>query len=267
MSNHFGMEDDSGVSFAQCIGTCSHRNGRAIGCHAMCGNYVPSTLRTSFLKVLAYQYEPSPAEITTRVGWIYSQWASGPIWKHLKPYLPQELRLHVAGHLPLQGTILHRYAAAHTYSMLPKNIKCGNSRIRISAGIWASFTNFEGGWYISSLSNTRDEYHTDPVFTPNPSHSVDTIYIAENYLGVVRVLFCSSVQTPTMERRQGLWWRIVRLCGREPKLIIQTDVSYYAFAPHQLQHLTGHRVSSSANSSQKIRVALGIVTLYGPFLP
>lgn len=224
------MYDESGASFEQCIGACRHRDERAIGYHAMCGNSVDAVLRASFLKVLAYQYEPSTADATKRMGWLYSRWASTPILKHTKPPLPQELRLDIAKHL-LQGPVLHRYAVACAHTLV-KNTECGTSHIRVSAGIWAKFADFEGVRYISSVSNMRDECHTEPLFTPCPSQPVDTVYIAENYLGVVQVLFCNSAQEPTVEKRQGLWWRVVRLCEREPTLTIKTDVSFRV--PHLL---------------------------------
>lgn len=217
------MDDDYGASFEQCIGACSHRNGRAIGCHTMCADSVPAVLRASFLKILAYQYEPSPANVVRRYGWICSQWASTPILRYTRPLLPQEIRLEVARHL-LHGPVLRRYAVALTCTW-KKNMDCGNAHIRVSAGIWANFINFEGVRYISSLSNTRGECHTELLFTPSSSRPVDVVYIAENHLGTVQVLFGSSGQTPSVQRRQGLWWRLVRLHEREPTLTIQTDVS------------------------------------------
>lgn len=223
MPYYLSMYDNFGAHFQQCIGACSHHNGQAIGCHITCGDSVPELLRTSFLKALAYQYEPSPADTTKRIRWIYSQWASTTILRYTKPHLPQELCLEIARHL-LQGPILHRYAATLACTLV-KGMEYRDSQISITAGIWASFTVFEGVRYISSLSNTCDKYHTERLSTPFPSQSIDIIYIAENYLGVIQVLFGNStLQIPSVERRQGLWWRIVRLCERESMLVFQTDV-------------------------------------------
>lgn len=94
--NNYSMEDESGARFTRCQGACRHLDGQAIGCHAICAKHAPSTSRTSLLEVLAYQYEPSPIETTTRLRWLES--TSAPmtlarILKHAKPHLPQELRL------------------------------------------------------------------------------------------------------------------------------------------------------------------------------
>lgn len=227
MINNLSMDDSGGSLFEECIESCSHRHGRAIGCHAMCGNSVPASfLRASFLKVLVYQYEPLPAETTQRMRLLYLRWASTSVLRYAKPALPAELCLQVGRYL-LQGPFLHRYAVASTYASV-KKIEYGNSHICVSAEIWASFAEFEGVRYISSLSNTPDEHHTRLLFTPSPSQTVDTIYTAENYLGVMQALFCSSVQAPTLETRRGLWWRVARCCSRESRearLIAQTDVS------------------------------------------
>lgn len=186
----------------------------------MCAKHAPSTSRTSLLKVLEYQYKPSPIETSTRLTWLQSK--SARILKHAKPHLPQELRLQIARYL-LQGTALHRCAVAYTHT-LPKNIESSSSRIRLSAEIWARFIKFEGIQYISSLANSRDDYHTTCVFTPDPAQLADCILIGENYLGVMQILFCSSVHIPAVERHHGLWWRIIRLRGGKTVLDIRTDV-------------------------------------------
>ncbi|KZL64983.1 hypothetical protein CT0861_12835, partial [Colletotrichum tofieldiae] len=222
MSYNLSMTDQYGASFEECLGACPHRGGREVGCHAMCASLVPLASRASLLKVLTYQYEPSPFEVTRRMNWFHIQFAStSPIWRHAKPHLPQELRYQIATHL-LQGTALRRYTVACT-RILPKDMESGSSRIRVSAEIWARFIDFEGVRYISSLSNSPDDDHAESIFAPNTAQAVDSIYVAENHLGAMQVLFCSSVKAPVVERRQGLWWRIIQLRGRCPVLVIQTD--------------------------------------------
>ncbi|OBR03246.1 hypothetical protein CH63R_12373 [Colletotrichum higginsianum IMI 349063] len=208
--------------FKPCRWKCSHSGGRAKGCHAKCANQVPSTSLAVLLKALAYQHEPLPFEIARRIRWICLQYASrAPVLKHAKPHLPQELRFQIARHL-LQGPTLHRYAAECTQTLL-KYQGSGSSRICLSAEIWARFIHFEGGRYISSLRNSRDDDHTESIFTPDLTQSIDSVFIAENYLGVTKILFCSSFQAPSIKARDGLWWRVIRLCDHDQTLITQTD--------------------------------------------
>lgn len=226
MSNHLAMDDEFGEAFEQCLGACSHLDGRAVGCHAACANYIPPPSRASSLQVSAYQYEPSPADVVRRLRWLRLQWISTPILRHAKPPLPQEIRLQVAKHL-LQGTALYRYATVRTSNHArPKRTgqHC-SSHIHLVSTIWANFTKFEGVQYISSLSNVRDEDHAEAIFTPCSSKLVDTLYIAENYLGVLQILFCNSIQTPAIESSETCWWRIVRVSEQNTMLVAQTDVS------------------------------------------
>ncbi|KAK1585888.1 uncharacterized protein LY79DRAFT_518029 [Colletotrichum navitas] len=205
--------------FIECVGACPHLGGQATGCHIACANHVPSALRVSLLRALAYQYEPSPSELAARIRWLRLQFATSPILRRAEPHLPQELRYHIAKYL-LQGPSLHRYAMAYAQT-LPK-MESGSSLIRVSARIWARFIDFEGVRYFSSMSNSCDNHHTELVFTPDPSRRVESVYVAENYLGVVQVIFCCSDQPPVVERCQGIWWRVIRLHD-DLMLITQTD--------------------------------------------
>ncbi|KAK2051440.1 hypothetical protein LY76DRAFT_398607 [Colletotrichum caudatum] len=221
MSNTYLMEDESGAAFSRCLGACPHLDGQTIGCHTGCAKHVPSTSLALLLRVLAYQYEPSPFEIARRMQWIHLRFASTtPILTYAKPHLPQELRLQIATHL-LQSSALHQYAVAHTDTLL-ENRGSSDSCIRLSAEIWARFITFEGVRYIASLANSSDDYHTESVFKPDPQN-LSSIYIAENYLGVMQVLFSTTVQAPAVKERQGLWWRIIPLRGCETVLNIRTD--------------------------------------------
>lgn len=250
MYNDFLMNDGQDATFEQCLGTCSHPDGRAIGCHAMCANHIPLTSREMLLKVLAYQYEPSPFEITRRMRWIRLRFASTPILRHVKPQLPKELRLQIAKHL-LQGPALHQYVIACT-DTLPENKECGESRIRLSAEIWARFIDFEGLRYISSLSNTHGNYHTESIFTPDPTQTVTSIYIAENFLGVTQVLFSTAAQAPAVEERQGLWWRIIPLTRCETVLATQTDVSAFAVTANKTNESQGVKLRSIVLEDEEV---------------
>ncbi|KAH9235745.1 hypothetical protein K456DRAFT_34415 [Colletotrichum gloeosporioides 23] len=99
--------------------------------------------------------------------------------------------------------------------------------------------NFEGVQYISSLSNTRDDYLAEFVFKPIATQAVDSVYVAQNYLGVMKVLFCSSGQALSVEQRRGLWWRIIPLHRCEPVLVTETDVSSFAFMTDKVNESQG----------------------------
>lgn len=249
--NNLSMHDDFGAAFEQCLGACPHLGGRAKGCHTSCANYVPITLRALLLKVLAYQYEPSPHELARRMRWLRLQVTS--LLRHAKPHLPQEICSQIADY-SLQDTALHQYAVMQTRT-LPIDRKNDSSRVRASVEIWAHFVDFEGVQYIASLSNTRDDYHAESVFRPIATQAVDCVYVAQNYLGVMRVLFCSSTQPPALDRHQGLWWKIIPL-RREMVLVTKTDVSALAtkLGYQDKARLMSRRVSSFVLLCQRMRI-------------
>ncbi|WQF81014.1 hypothetical protein CDEST_06028 [Colletotrichum destructivum] len=230
---------EQGATFKTCGSKCSHSGGRAKGYHAKCANHVPSTSLAVLLKALAYQHEPLPFEIARRIRWICLQYASRA----------PELRFQIARHL-LQGPTLHRYAAECTQTLL-KYQRSGSSRICLSAEIWARFIHFEGGRYISSLRNSRDDDHTESIFTPDLTQSIDSVFIAENYLGVTQILFCSSFQAPSIKARDGLWWRVIRLCDHDQTLITQTDVSACSLIMYRINELQGFKLRTIALDNEE----------------
>lgn len=242
MSNRPLMTDRLGGSYEQCLGACTHLYGRAVGCHAICVKNVPSASRASIIDVMIHQYEPSRSEIARRINKLSSAFAT-TISHYATPNLPLEVCLMISRYF-LEGLNKDRHAAICLWILrcLPQgigthpqgymNLKSwpngggsDNSRICVSTSIWARFVDFEGIQYVSSLSNSYDEYHTHHVFAPDPTQLVDSVYVSENYLGVMQVVFCSSVQPPAVEPRQDLWWRVLRLNGCDAVLVTQTDVS------------------------------------------
>lgn len=206
-----------------------HQN-TLLACHTTCVRaYAPSpALRVCLLRVLEYWHDPLASYTTHRMRWLCSQWSSTPILKLAKPNLPLELRMQIATYY-LQDTFLQRYVMTYAPALL-NNLKShghlSTSPLRVSVDIWAHFIYFEGIRYISSLSNSHDDYHTESFSTPCPSKPINSIYIAENHLGVMQVIFGTSIQVPLVNTRQDCWWRIVSLRGRsDPVIETYSDVS------------------------------------------
>lgn len=44
-----------------------------------------------------------------------------------------------------------------------------------------------------------------PWVGPSWPQAIDVVYVAQNYLEVVQLLFCNSGQAPAVERHSGLW--------------------------------------------------------------
>lgn len=224
MYNDFLMTDELDASYEQCHEACTHQDGQRTGCHTTCVNSIPSPPASLGLlfKVLLYQYEPSPVEMARRLEWLRLQSSSSPLWQKTKPILPRELRIEIARYLPHRGTAL-QYALSYSQTLKEDKDHTG-SCIDTSQDIWAHSIDFEGLQYISSLSNSRDIYHTHRIDKPNPTQAINFVYIAENYLGIMHLCFYTSIQTPSIEKRCNLWWRVIHYMAVKleyllPKLI------------------------------------------------
>lgn len=99
-----------------------------------------------------------------------------------------------------------------------------NFDISTSAQIWASYVEFEGVDYIASLTNGAGHMSASRIYVPQPGHPCDTIYVAEDHLGIRQLLFCSSTEVPEVRKRPGIWWRTVSVPGGDHVLQGQTDV-------------------------------------------
>lgn len=219
------MKDGSGKPILQCtdFGRCRHR-GRSTGCHSACAGPLaaesPSS-RAALLEVLEYRFEPLPSEMVRRMRWLRQRFASS--LERAKPSLPLEIRLEIAEHLP--GSDLHRLVMAPAVRVLPKCFQERTFHVSMSEEIWARFVSFEGIQYISSLSNSRDDHHSESIFAPDPSRSVKFMHIARSQLGITQVMFAGSSQDAVFEDGQGQWWEYVELAKPNPMLVIKTDVS------------------------------------------
>lgn len=218
-----------GHSYQQCYGDCPHENLRAAGCHSICAKLLPTKSRMSFLKVLEYTYEPSPYEIAARIKWLRQEFASSLVLQKVAFRLPRELQMLITEYT-LESHSLYRFAGARAVlqarSLLDESLLRNSTTLRVADGIWARYIEIEGIRYVASLSNSCDQDHAESVSVPDPTQPVDSMYVAENYLGVLRVLFCTSGQAPATHADPGIWWRPVQLAGGHQTLLeTRCDVS------------------------------------------
>lgn len=220
-------ESLAGIGILQCpgFGTCQHRS-RVIRCHATCGGPVvaaSSSSHTALLKVLAYTCEPLPSEPARRMRWLRQRFVSS--LENAKPRLPLETRLEIAE--LLQGNDLHRLVMAPRIHTLLEGVQSDTFQVTMSAEIWARFVSFEGIRYISSLSNSRGDHHSQSIYSPDPSEDVNVVYVAETQLGVTQIVFSNSSRASVFEDGNGHWWKVIRLIKRNPVLIAKTDVGIF----------------------------------------
>ncbi|KAF6840317.1 hypothetical protein CPLU01_01341 [Colletotrichum plurivorum] len=173
----------------------------------------------ALLEVLACGCRPWPTDSARRMRWLRKRFSVS--LEKAKPSLPLEIWLEIAEHL--RGDDLHRCVMAPSIHTLLKDAQTVSSQVSTSAEIWTRFVSFEGVRYISSLSNSRDEYHSQSIYAPDTSHDLDVLYIAQTPLGVTQLLFANSSQASDFGNGQGEWWKVVELLNRSPILITKTD--------------------------------------------
>jgi hypothetical protein len=92
-----------------------------------------------------------------------------------------------------------------------------NFNIDLLKPVWARYASLDGLIYIVSLTNCPTWDNAVPLLPPNTP--IQTVYVAEDHLGVRGVRF-----TPQHHSTPGLWWRTIRV--HTPQLQGQTDVGY-----------------------------------------
>jgi hypothetical protein len=174
-------------------GQGSTHGERAVGCHPGCLKLVPAESRTPFINATSYLYQPAPTEYQRRSRWIRLKWSSILCRTYR---LPLELCDHIAQNCLRVFAVLRAFASWES-TLVP-------GPLSFSAKVWARYTLFEGVRYISSLTNdqpAKDDPGFGLVFEPMPNLDGNTIYLAEDHLGVRALLCTSSSKTPTVKER------------------------------------------------------------------
>lgn len=198
----------SATSYEICGGACSHPNGWAPACHINCVRLVEGRIREC-LQATAYTFEPTRAQQESRDRWLLDTLVSK--WARMRPdphgqilnlrILPVELRWKIAEHL------LREYSTARVSALQPTE---QTQTISISKAIWARFVAFEGITYVASLSNSRRDDKDQLIHTPTPQHADHDIYLCQDHLGILQVVFSHSEKPLTVSERRTAWWSSFR---------------------------------------------------------
>lgn len=83
--------------------------------------------------------------------------------------------------------------------------KTFNSYINLSGSVWAMHIEFEGQRYIKGFTSdpVGDE---SPIYRPGRTH-IDALYVAENHMGVVEVIFGNSCVAPAVPYKPDVYWK------------------------------------------------------------
>lgn len=219
---HPVYEDDlAGVIYRPCWWKpCSHGEN-AIGCHVGCINVETSDSWEIFNDVTTYTYDSPLSEDMRRARWLQSDLVS-----ILQETLPVPVEI---------CNMTARYAICEHAAQITRALSTGardnDFTVSVSAGIWACYVEFEGVNYITSLTNEPGGSSTPAIYTPRSGRVASIIYVAENHLGILQLLFGNEPEAPAIGERQGVWWKVLHVSKSNPTIRGHTDVSY-TFTAH-----------------------------------
>ncbi|KAH6853716.1 hypothetical protein B0I37DRAFT_400838 [Chaetomium sp. MPI-CAGE-AT-0009] len=203
------------IVYMPCSEECRHGNAKAFGCHPECLELVPFKLRSAVIEATSYRYEPPLAEEERRARWLRWKWST-ILNTTFQRRLPLEL-CDIIAQYSLRKFAVHRALA------LLKFQHSASCYVSLSTRVWVRYTIFEGVRYIQSLTNEQppdDSSAVELVYDLNP---IDTMFVAEDHLGVRNLIFASSSEKPTVEEQSNVWWRTVAIPSWDLELEGETN--------------------------------------------
>lgn len=193
---------------------CREYEGR-IGCHIHCIETTPRSVLASSLEVAALEFSYITPFDTARVPWLEAR-LSGILYAatHHLPYLPEELRQIIVNYaLALRPISImgHQLLATDYVTQVCADGKPGVSSVKTSERIYARQVDFEGFQYVAHLKNKASDDRDILLFDPTLPNAIDTLYVANDPLGIRQLLFADSSQQCTVDEKANIWWRHVAL--------------------------------------------------------
>lgn len=277
MSEEFPFDDivfsDSGLVFVQCYRRCVDAVHQSLACHVECLGLVPSESgRESFFDATWYRYPPTPAEHDRRTRWLLRTWSALVCATY--PSLPVEICHQIARRCLRPFAVLRALVSCDKPSHRLAPAGC---RLSLSGSVWVRHTLFEGARYVLSVANEQPRDQDDAsdavelVVGPGP---VDTVFVAENHLGVRKLVFAARSEPPPAEQeRPNIWWRAVaisRAASPSQQLEALNDVSADLFPEPQPPKMLSFLFSSFLSPTHPLdapdsgKQGLKLRTLFSP---
>ncbi|KAF6798088.1 hypothetical protein CMUS01_15756 [Colletotrichum musicola] len=213
-----------------------------VGCHVHCIENTPLHRLSRALELSALEFDFLNDYDCFRIPWLKSRLSRilETATRHL-PYLPEELLQIIADYTVVDYTIHHLLATEYVNEICAEG-KPGMSSVKTSEKIYARHVNFEGVQYLAYLTNEASDDRDMLLFDPILPTTIDTLYIANDALGIRRLLFADSSQKCTVEKEVNVWWRKAKLrrlgglvrCNSDVSIGLGCSDSRYAYLPDGL---------------------------------
>lgn len=193
-------------------------------CHPHCHRMIEQHRLGALLRVTEYSHETTPDGERRRLQWLRTDLASQLQAYHAsrKHNLHIELWLHVADYIA--GDILQYYATAKARAALSDHSRLPTTgSIATAEEIWCSFTEYEGGRYVSCLSNSPGG-NGSVLLTFDRDQAPRRLLVAENHLGITKMSLADFCDGNALDETPGTWWRTIRLGRTGRELDVESDV-------------------------------------------
>ncbi|KAF6827485.1 hypothetical protein CPLU01_09059 [Colletotrichum plurivorum] len=195
-----------------------------VGCHVHCIENTPLHRLSRALELSALEFDFLNDDDCFRIPWLKSRLSRilEAAIRHL-PYLPEELLQIIADYTVVDYTLawdvmfdrkiqrIHHLLATDYVNEICAEGKPGKSSVKTSEKIYTRHVNFEGVRYLAYLTNEASDDRDILLFDPTSPTTIDTLYIANDALGIRRLLFADSLQKCTVEKEVNVWWRKAKL--------------------------------------------------------
>lgn len=188
-----------------------------MACHPACLNLSTTPERLELINALKSSFDPVSLQTELRHRWLRSQIVLGlNSWSQL----PMELCHQISNYL------MSEYAVTLADSMWKKR-QSFSTRFKISSNLYATYVSLEGETYIASLSNTANRPNSHLLCKPSSERHIDLIYTQEDHLGIKRIIFANSTESPpAVQKSPGLWWKAIEIDEATCVLGTESDVSF-----------------------------------------
>ncbi|KAJ4191175.1 hypothetical protein NW767_010970 [Fusarium falciforme] len=171
-------------------------------CHGECLEAIAPSRIPEVLQRVACTFVPSKVVRERRENWLISKTAQ--VVSTSVKWLPPEVSIDIAQQCASALALSHAESLAESVASMAAHRK-PMFMAMVKYPVWARYVMFDGVAYVAELSNLRFPKGVMAVPVPRTS-KIDTLYVAQDHLGIRRVMLGNSEEAPRVSPEPGLWW-------------------------------------------------------------
>lgn len=180
---------------------------KRVVCHGGCLEAIAPSRIPEVLQRAACTFVPSKVVRKRRENWLISKTAQ--VVSTSVKWLPPEVSIDIARQCSSALALSHAESLAESVASMAARRK-PMVMAMVKYPIWARYVMFDGVAYIAELLNLRFPKGVMAVPVSRTSETgtseIDTLYVAQDHLGIRRVMLGNSEKAPQVSPEPGLWW-------------------------------------------------------------